>query len=315
MWYLVNERECIYMDKEKKKIILIVTGVILVIVLACLIGFTMVKKDDSKETTKLQDILNDSLEIKTFIDEEKNIELTSLEKTLTSDEVKVWVFSEPVYLGKFKLLKKDDKYYLEGLNEVLKEKNLEAGNHRLLVMQNDKSLGYIGIEIMEDKSLKSMKLNEPTLDNKDNNNTDEATNESGGTSTDTNGTDTNKNQTNKTESNKNTSSKNNKKEETTKPANKTEEVKEEPKKEETLKEEPKQEEVKCTPKKFKNKYTYFYEDKDTCVKNGDHQEAWDYFKANGISAYTYGCEKIIDDCGKTYYGVYYGNMEGEKYYY
>lgn len=61
------------MDKEKKRIILIVTGVILVIVLACLIGFTMVKKDDSKETTKLQDILNDSLEIKTFIDEDKNI--------------------------------------------------------------------------------------------------------------------------------------------------------------------------------------------------------------------------------------------------
>ena len=57
------------------------------------------KKDDSKETTKLQDILNDSLEIKTFIDEEKKIELTSLEKTLTSDEVKVWAFSEPIYLG------------------------------------------------------------------------------------------------------------------------------------------------------------------------------------------------------------------------
>ena len=65
----------------------------------------------------------------------------------------------------------------------------------------------------------------------------------------------------------------------------------------------------------KGGYTCFYEDKDTCVKNGDHQEAWDYFNANGISAYTYGCEKIIDDCGKTYYGVYYGNMEGEKYYY
>ncbi len=141
MWYLVNERECIYIDEEKKRIILTVTGVILVIVLACLIRFTMVKKDDSKETTKLQDILNDSLEIKTFIDEDKNIELTSLEKTLTSDEVKVWVFSDPICLGEFKLLKKDDKYYLEGLNEVLKEKNLEAGNHRLLVMQNDKSLG------------------------------------------------------------------------------------------------------------------------------------------------------------------------------
>lgn len=43
---------------------------------------------------------------------------------------------------------------------------------------------------MEDKSLKSTKLNEPTLDN---NNTDETTNESGSTFTDTNGTDTNKN--------------------------------------------------------------------------------------------------------------------------
>lgn len=51
------------------------------------------------------------------------------------------------------------------------------------------------------------------------------------------------------------------------------------------------------------------------MKNGDHQEAWNYFKANGISAYTYGCEEIKDECGNTYYGVYYGNMEGEKYYY
>ena len=54
---------------------------------------------------------------------------------------------------------------------------------------------------------------------------------------------------------------------------------------------------------------------DIYAKNGDHDDAWEYFKANGISAYTYGCEEIIDECGTKYYGVYYGNMDGEKYYY
>lgn len=309
------------MDKEKKRIILIITGVILVIILACLIGFTIVKKDDSKETIKLQDILNDSLEILATVDSDKRVELYSMEGKENIDKVEIWVFSDPIYLGEFNLVKTDDKYYLEGLEEILKTKDLKAGNHRLLLMNDGKSVGYIKIEIADDKSLKSTPVSENVDDNAGNNGASETpeennnTNESGSTSTDNNNTDTNKNQTNKTENNKNTSSKDNKKEETTKPANKTEEVKEEPKKEETTKEEPKQEEVKCTPKKFKNKYTYFYEDKDTCVKNGDHQEAWDYFKANGISAYVYGCEEIKDDCGNTYYGVYYGNMDGEKYYY
>lgn len=76
-----------------------------------------------------------------------------------------------------------------------------------------------------------------------------------------------------------------------------------------------QEEVKCTLKKFKNKYTYVYDDETTCVKNGDQIDAWNYFRANDIPATTYGCEKIVDECGNTYYGVYYGNTECKKFYY
>ena len=68
-------------------------------------------------------------------------------------------------------------------------------------------------------------------------------------------------------------------------------------------------------KKFKNKYTYVFEDENTCVKNGDQIDAWNYFRANNIPATTYGCEKIVDECGNTYYGVYYGNTQGEKFYY
>lgn len=291
------------MNKEKKNIILIVIGVILVIVLMCFVVATIVEKNSNVETTKLQDILNDSLEIKTFIDSEKNIELISFSDEKNTDNIKIWAFSEPVYLGEFKLVKKDNKYYLEGLNDILKQKDLNVGTHRLLMMQSDKSLGYIKIEIDNDKSLKSTLLN----DNGENTNSNETTNESNSNDNNTSISNANKNQTDKTETNKNTNITDNKKDETTKSTNNVQE--------ESKEDEPKQEETKCTPKKFKNKYTYVFENKNTCVKSGDQIDAWNYFRANGIPATVYGCEEIVDECGNTYYGVYYGNTEGERFYY
>lgn len=71
----------------------------------------------------------------------------------------------------------------------------------------------------------------------------------------------------------------------------------------------------CTPKKFAHKYTYVYESEAVCNANGDQPDAFDYFVANGITASMFGCEKIVDDCGNTYYGVYFTNTKGEKYYY
>lgn len=101
-----------------------------------------------------------------------------------------------------------------------------------------------------------------------------------------------------------------------------EEINEEEKtpKEETKTETPSQppvqkEEIKCTPMKFSNKYTYVYQDEATCNANGDQPDAFDYFIENGIIASMYGCEKIIDECGNTYYGVYFTNTKAEKYYY
>lgn len=71
----------------------------------------------------------------------------------------------------------------------------------------------------------------------------------------------------------------------------------------------------CTPKKFNHKYTYIYETKSECEMNGDQPDAFDYFMANGITASMYGCEQITDECGVAYYGVYFTNTSGEKYYY
>lgn len=71
----------------------------------------------------------------------------------------------------------------------------------------------------------------------------------------------------------------------------------------------------CTPKKFNHKYTYIYETQSECEMNGDQPDAFDYFIANGITASMYGCEQIKDECGKIYFGVYFTNTSGEKYYY
>lgn len=292
------------MDKEKKKIILIVMGVILVSVGVGFGTAIIAKQNASKEMTNLRNILNDSLEISAVVNEDKTVELVSWDGKDEISKVEVWVFSSPVYLGEVNVVEKDNKYYLEGLNDILKDKSLELGSHRLLVMQDGKALGYIKIEITEDKSLKVTATSELVNDNAGNVGADENVGEEENNTTDKSSeatTDTKK-EPEKTNNNKKPNSAENKQEEVKQPPVSTPA-------------EPKPEEVKCTPKKFKNKYTYFYEDKDTCVKNGDHQEAWDYFKANGISAYTYGCEEIKDECGNTYYGVYYGNMEGEKYYY
>ena len=62
----------------------------------------------------------------------------------------------------------------------------------------------------------------------------------------------------------------------------------------------------CTAKKFNKKYTYVYSDEKTCLHEGNNAfyEATDNNKVSD-EIFTFSCEKIIDDCGNTYYGVYF----------
>ena len=277
MWYFGNGSDdgCMKNNKENKKIMLIGFGIILIIILVGLVVMMIVRKNNNDKIDNLQNILNDSIQIEAVVNSDKSIELTSIENIDDNNKVEIWVFSEPIYLGEFNVQKEDDKYYLNGLNDILKGKDLSVGSHRLLIMQNDKSLGYINIEIDSDKLLKTTSSSIDLGNNTDNKNNSKV---------------------------ENSASNDNKQEEVKKTTTSA-----------TTK--PKQEEVKCTPKKFKNKYTYVYEDKDTCVKNGDQIDAWNYFRANGIPATVYGCEEIVDECGNKYYGVYYGNTEGGRIYY
>lgn len=66
----------------------------------------------------------------------------------------------------------------------------------------------------------------------------------------------------------------------------------------------------CQSKKFKNKYSYVYTSNDECKKQGNLNFFTESDKDSNI--FSYGCEKIVDDCGKEYYGVYfYTNVSGE----
>ena len=106
-------------DKKTKKIMLIAIGVISISILIILMVMMLTKKNTNEEKVNLRNILNDSLEIKAVINSDKSLELISFKDKDNTDKVEVWVFSEPVYLGEFNLVKKDNKYYLEGLNETL----------------------------------------------------------------------------------------------------------------------------------------------------------------------------------------------------
>ncbi len=297
----------------KKKQILIVIGCILVVALGIIIALCLLNKNNTIfEVTKVKKLLEKSSVIEGGVSKDKRVEIKlnseNIDNTL---QVEIWIFSNPFYLGKFNLTKKDNGYYeLDDISNVLKNKNIETGNHKLLILKNKEALGYVDIKIDSGSIL------ETTLEDLEGNKTTskETSNDEALTDKETNSSDSKNNQVNDKQNNNQNSNTNTTNKDNNNNASKKEDTSTTVKKEEPV-EEQKQEEGKCTPKKFKNKYTYVFEDEETCVKNGDQMDAWEYFQANGISAYTYGCEEIIDECGNKYYGVYFGNMDGEKYYY
>ena len=89
---------------------------------------------------------------------------------------------------------------------------------------------------------------------------------------------------------------------------------------ETTEEETKQEKVKeeetkpqntCTPKKFQEKYKYFYATEEECHKDGESTAFFDITDNVDERVFTINCDKIVDDCGTTWYGVSYNIYDPE----
>lgn len=260
--------------KNKKTIIIVI-----IILLLVLVGVTtaLVLKPKKASTTNnnynsIEKKLSSTKEIKGNVATNKII-LETTSNIDTTKKVHLWIFSDPIDLGEFSIIKEENTYSIENINAILKTKNIKAGSHKILIIQNDQAIGYLNVELTSAKILKITIIE----DQKDESQSEEA-----------------KTEEETTENNNN---------QTTEPS------------QEVTPTQPVQEEVKCTPKKFKNQYTYVFTEKDACVNSGGQIDAWNYFSANNIPATTFGCEEIVDDCGDTYYGVYYGNTSGERFYY
>lgn len=145
----------------KNKIIIGVCVALLVIIIGLVVGFAIKKKNNNepiKNNTDVRNMLSDASKLEVVIDEDKKIELTNFESLDTSKVVKLWVFSDPIYLGEFSLVINDGKYYLEGIEGILSSKYITSGNHQILILQDDKAVGYFNISLNSGTLLSSKEM-------------------------------------------------------------------------------------------------------------------------------------------------------------
>ncbi len=67
----------------------------------------------------------------------------------------------------------------------------------------------------------------------------------------------------------------------------------------------------CTAKKFAQKYKYVYETEEACHKEGESTAFFDITDNVDSRVFTINCDKIVDDCGTTWYGVSYNIYDPE----
>lgn len=159
------------MNNEKKKmskslkITLVTIGVLLIVAIAVvLVIFGVSKKNDGndspgtvttpKENFSLpadtEEMLETYEELDTVGVTLNQIDFASNVEVSIGDEIFVYVYSSPQFVGAFKVQEENDSMYIEGLESVLKTMNLEIGTHHLVLVLDKQILGYVEITIPED---------------------------------------------------------------------------------------------------------------------------------------------------------------------
>ncbi len=98
---------------------------------------TKVEKAEVKELTKDKIIFNETAEVK------------------KGDTLAVWVYSEPKFLGYFKVKGVDGQMIIEGLEKKLKELEIDSGKHNIAITtESGDPIGYVDVTIEEKGNLK-----------------------------------------------------------------------------------------------------------------------------------------------------------------
>lgn len=147
---------------QKNKIIFGACLLLAIIVVGLVSGFA-IKKNSGKESIRnninLKEILNGASKLEVTINADKKVELSNLTSFNADKKVTLWVFSSPIYLGEFSLINNDGKYYLEGIEDILSSKYITSGNHQVLILQDDKAVGYFNISLANGSLLTSEEMN------------------------------------------------------------------------------------------------------------------------------------------------------------
>ena len=145
----------------KNKIIIGVVIGLLVVLIGVILVLSLSKKEDKipENTVNISEKLASASMLEVVITEDKKIDLSNIEM-IKDKSVKVWAFSSPVYLGEFNLVSIDDRYYLEGIEDVLKTKYITNGDHKVLILQDDKVVGYFNIRLSGGNLLSSSQMSD-----------------------------------------------------------------------------------------------------------------------------------------------------------
>lgn len=152
---------------KNQKNIFIIIGIIVVVTLGVALAVVLINNDDKKmaggngsntsgekapnvpasNTEELKENLKIAAVTKVTKDKIIFDETSAVKE---GDKVAVWVYSEPKFLGYFKVKVVDGQKVLDGLQEKLKSLNLESGKHNIaLSTESGASLGYVNIIVEE----------------------------------------------------------------------------------------------------------------------------------------------------------------------
>lgn len=147
---------------QKNKIIIGGCLLLAIIVVGLVSGFAIKKNkvnEPIRNNINLKEMLNGASKLEVTINADKKVELSNLTSLDADKKVMLWVFSNPIYLGEFSLINNDGKYYLEGIEGILSSKYITFGNHQVLILQDDKAVGYFNISLANGSLLTSEEMN------------------------------------------------------------------------------------------------------------------------------------------------------------
>ena len=159
---------------KKNKIAVIICTILVFILLGVASYFIFFNSDDTKkesndgvkETEKIDDTqqndkdelvapAEDTEDLVSSLDEvevlnitEDAIEFEDDLKLEEGDKVEVWIYSKPKFLGYFEVVLKNGIKQINGLQEALKNIDIDDGEHNIaIVTEAGKSVGYIDVFI------------------------------------------------------------------------------------------------------------------------------------------------------------------------